>query len=62
VSDESVCEDCGATVEKTGGWSKPSGTAGAERIFTQKVQRADFMLGHEGYLCTLCWWRRSAAA
>lgn len=56
------CEDCGASTERTGGWSKPSGTAGSESSFMQPVQRADFMLGHEGYLCTLCWWARMRQA
>jgi hypothetical protein len=53
-----ACEDCGRRVEATAGWSKPSGTAGHARPFAQPVQRADFVLGHRGYLCTPCWWAR----
>jgi hypothetical protein len=55
------CENCGASEEITGGWSKPSGTAGYATTFTQPVQRADFILGHPGYLCTRCWWARARA-
>jgi hypothetical protein len=54
-----ACEDCGAQSESTGGWSKPSGTAGAASVFTQQVQRADLLLGHKGYLCTRHWWARN---
>lgn len=55
------CEDCETTAETTGGWSKPSGTAGSASVFVQGVERADFMLGHPGYLCTRCWWGRNRA-
>lgn len=56
-----ACEDCGVTSETTAGWSKPSGADGSAHSFSQPVQRADLMLGHEGYLCTRCWWRRNGA-
>jgi hypothetical protein len=56
---QSVCEDCGARSESTAGWSKPSGTAGRETTFDQSVQPAPIMLGHDGCLCTRCWWRRA---
>jgi hypothetical protein len=52
------CEDCGAERETTGGWSKPSGTAGAATTFTQAVQAAPVVLGRPGHLCTKCWWGR----
>lgn len=57
-----ACEDCGTTIETTGGWSKPSGTAGASTTFTQRIQRADVTLGRLGYLCTRCWWGRQRRA
>jgi hypothetical protein len=53
-----ACEDCGKPTEVTAGWSKPSGTAGSATGFVQPVQRADVVLGHEGHLCTKCWWAR----
>jgi hypothetical protein len=62
TSDGPACEDCGATTETTGGWGKPSGTAGAATTFAQSVQRADWTLGHRGYLCTRCWWGRQRRA
>jgi hypothetical protein len=55
------CEDCGATHEQSAGWSKPSGTAGHVTQFSQPVQRADWLLGHPGFLCTRHWWERIAA-
>lgn len=61
MDDVRACEDCGATHESTAGWNRPSGVPGASSAFTQSVQPAPVVLGHEGYLCTRCWWRRPRA-
>lgn len=61
LRDPSACHDCGASSEGTAGWSKPSGTSGHVTTFTQEVQPAPVMLGHDGRLCTRCWWARAMA-
>lgn len=62
---ESVCEDCGARTESITGFayggsgSSRSGQHCA-RTTIQSVQPAPVILGHDGYLCQQCWWRRAA--
>lgn len=64
-SDQSTsreCEHCGARTDSGSCWNRPSGTPGYVSRYVDQVQRADFALGHEGYLCTRCWWATRMAA
>lgn len=59
------CEDCGAQTEAVvsfaygGSGSSRSGEHCASTT-VKCIDQAPVILGHEGYLCQRCWWRRNA--
>lgn len=52
------CEDCERETETLGAWSKPSGTAGAPSMWHTTPAPSPVVLGHDGFLCRRCWWKR----
>ena len=55
-----ACEDCGARSESMGAFNRPSGVAGSVVTWHTTPGPADVVLGHPGYLCSRCWWKRVA--